>query len=87
MEPKPPWPRLVVGFAAETGDLEAKARDKLRKKGCDWIVANDVALTDVVGGDENAVLVIDSQGVDAWPRAAKSAIARRLAQRIAEALR
>ena len=84
---RPGRPRLVVGFAAETGDLEAKARDKLRRKGCDWIVANNVALTDVVGGDENAVLVIDSQGVDAWPRAAKSAIARRLAQRIAEALR
>ena len=79
-------PRLVIGFAAETGDLEARARDKLRKKGCDWIVANDVSQGGVVGGEDNAVLVIDSQGTDAWPTASKTAIARRLAQRIAEAL-
>ena len=82
----PGRPRLVVGFAAETGDLEAKARDKLARKGCDWIVANDVGQDGVVGGEENTVLVIDSQGTDAWPRASKSAIARRLAERIAGAL-
>ena len=79
-------PRLVIGFAAETSELEARARDKLRKKGCDWIVANDVSQGGVVGGEDNAVLVIDSQGTDAWPTASKTAIARRLAQRIAEAL-
>ena len=79
-------PRLVIGFAAETSELEARARDKLRKKGCDWIVANDVSQGGVVGGEDNAVLVIDSQGTDAWPTASKMAIARRLAQRIAEAL-
>ena len=82
----PRRPRLSVGFAAETGDLEAKARRKLAAKGCDWIVANDVSDASVVGGEDNAVTVIDSQGADAWPRASKTAIARRLARRIAEAL-
>ena len=84
--PGPRRPRLVVGFAAETGDLEAKAKAKLATKGCDWIVANDVSGPGVVGGRDNAVTVIDSQGADAWPRAAKTVIARRLARRIAEAL-
>ena len=79
-------PPLVIGFAAETSELEARARDKLRKKGCDWIVANDVSQGGVVGGEDNAVLVIDSQGTDAWPTMSKAAVARRLAQRIAEAL-
>ncbi len=82
----PSRPRLCIGFAAETGDLLAKARDKLRRKGCDWIVANDVADDGIVGGDQNAVTVIDSQGADAWPRAAKTVVARRLARRIVEAL-
>ena len=85
-QPGPRRPRLVVGFAAETGDLEAKAKAKLASKGCDWIVANDVSGPGVVGGQDNAVTVIDSQGADAWPRAAKTVIARRLASRIAEAL-
>ena len=85
-KPGPHRPRLSVGFAAETGDLEAKARRKLQTKGCDWIVANDVSDPFVVGGADNAVTVIDSQGADAWPRASKVAIARRLARRIAEAL-
>jgi phosphopantothenoylcysteine decarboxylase/phosphopantothenate--cysteine ligase len=84
--PGPQRPRLCIGFAAETGDLEAKAREKLARKGCDWIIANDVLEAGVVGGGENAVIVIDSQGADAWPRSSKTAVARRLAQRIAEAL-
>jgi phosphopantothenoylcysteine decarboxylase/phosphopantothenate--cysteine ligase len=84
--PGPLRPRICVGFAAETGDIEAKAREKLKRKGCDWIVANDVLQDGVVGGDDNAVTVIDSQGADAWPRAPKAAVARRLARRIAEAL-
>ena len=82
----PGRPRLCVGFAAETGELEAKARAKLAAKGCDWIVANDVSDPSVVGGADNAVTVIDSQGADAWPRASKTQVARRLARRIAEAL-
>ena len=85
--PGPSRPRLVVGFAAETGDVEAFARAKLARKGCDWIVANDVSsLEGVIGADENTVLVIDSQGADPWPRASKREVARRLARRIAEAL-
>ena len=83
----PRRPRLCIGFAAETGGLEDKARKKLAAKGCDWIVANDVSDPSVVGGEDNSVTVIDSQGADAWPRASKTAIARRLARRIAEALR
>ncbi len=81
--PGPGRPRLTVGFAAETGDIEAKARDKLKRKGCDWIVANEAG---EAGGDDNAVIVIDRKGADPWPRAAKTDVARRLAQRIAEAL-
>ena len=79
----PNRPALVVGFAAETTDLEANARAKLSRKGCDWIVANDVS-DDVFGADGNAVLLIDADGADAWPRQSKSAIAARLADRIAD---
>ena len=82
----PNRPRLVIGFAAETNDVEAHARAKLARKGCDWIVANDVSQDWVMGGDDNAVLVIDKTGIDRWPRGAKSVVAERLARRIAEAL-
>jgi len=81
----PRRPRLVVGFAAETHDLERHAEDKRRRKGCDWIVANSVAPgTDVMGGRDNAVLLLTAAGAEAWPRLAKEEVARRLAQRIAE---
>ena len=80
-------PGLVVGFAAETDDVIGNARAKLRRKRCDWIVANDVSpATGIMGGDENAVTVIDRAGEEAWPRASKEHVARRLAQRIADAL-
>ena len=82
----PRRPKLVVGFAAETNDVEAHAKAKLKRKGCDWIVANDVSQAGVMGGDENEVLLVDPQGVDRWPRASKADVARRLAQRIAEDL-
>jgi phosphopantothenoylcysteine decarboxylase/phosphopantothenate--cysteine ligase len=82
----PQRPKLVIGFAAETNDVEAHAREKLSRKGCDWIIANDVSQDGVMGGDANTVMVIDSQGVDRWPQVAKSAVADRLARRIAEAL-
>jgi phosphopantothenoylcysteine decarboxylase/phosphopantothenate--cysteine ligase len=82
----PSRPRLVVGFAAETGDLEAKARAKLARKGCDWILANDVGDSAIMGGDHNEVLFIDAGGAELWPRAAKAEVARRLAERIAGAL-
>jgi phosphopantothenoylcysteine decarboxylase / phosphopantothenate---cysteine ligase len=78
-------PKLVVGFAAETDHVEAHARAKIAKKGCDWIVANDVS-GDVMGGAENEVLLITREGAEAWPRMAKEAVARRLAGAIAKAL-
>ena len=80
-------PRLVVGFAAETDDLLAHAQAKRARKGCDWIVANDVSPgTGIMGGAENAVTLITASGVEEWPRLPKDEVARRLAQRIAEAL-
>ena len=82
----PARPKLVVGFAAETDNIEANAKAKLARKGCDWIVANDVADAWVMGGDENAVLLVTKAGVDRWERAAKTDVARRLALKIAEAL-
>jgi phosphopantothenoylcysteine decarboxylase/phosphopantothenate--cysteine ligase len=82
----PNRPRLVVGFAAETGDLEMHARAKLARKGCDWIVANNVADDGIMGGDENEVLLVYPQGLDAWPRISKTEVAGRLADRIAEDL-
>jgi phosphopantothenoylcysteine decarboxylase/phosphopantothenate--cysteine ligase len=79
-------PKLVVGFAAETSDLETHARAKLQRKGCDWIVGNDVSADGIMGGDDNEVLLVYPQGTDRWPRASKTEIARRLAARIAEDL-
>ena len=82
----PGRPRLVVGFAAETNDLEANARAKLERKGCDWIVANDVSEEGIMGGDHNEVLLVTREGTERWARAAKSGVAARLAERIAGAL-
>ena len=80
-------PRLVVGFAAETDDVVAHAVAKRARKGCDWIVANDVSpATGIMGGTENAVVRITAAGEEAWPRMGKDEVARRLAARIAEAL-
>ncbi len=80
-------PPLVVGFAAETQDVVANARAKLARKGCDWIVANDVSPeTGIMGGDENAVTLVTADGDESWPRMAKREVARRLAERIAAAL-
>jgi phosphopantothenoylcysteine decarboxylase/phosphopantothenate--cysteine ligase len=82
-----PRPQLVVGFAAETHDVLAHASEKLRRKGCDWIVANDVGEgSDIMGGAENEVHLVTEAGIETWPRLAKSAVAARLAARIAEAL-
>ncbi len=83
--PGPRRPRLVVGFAAETSDAVASATAKRRAKQADWIVANDVS-GDVMGGDANAVHLVTADGVEDWPRLAKAEVARRLADRIAEAL-
>ncbi|MDE9451267.1 bifunctional phosphopantothenoylcysteine decarboxylase/phosphopantothenate--cysteine ligase CoaBC [Aliiroseovarius sp. Z3] len=80
-------PALVVGFAAETNDVVANATAKRKRKGCDWIVANDVSPeTGIMGGSENAVTLISDQGADDWPRMGKDDVARQLAARIAEAI-
>ncbi|WP_209424906.1 bifunctional phosphopantothenoylcysteine decarboxylase/phosphopantothenate--cysteine ligase CoaBC [Pararhodobacter sp. SW119] len=77
-------PGLVVGFAAETQEVIAHASAKRARKGCDWIVANDVSdATGIMGGTENAVHLITEDGVEDWPRLAKTEVARRLAARIA----
>ncbi len=87
-------PRLVIGFAAETEKLEQNARDKLARKGCDWLLANDVSpATGAFGGDANTMhlFVAEPNGSDVtvehWPRLSKAAIAARLAERIAVALK
>lgn len=80
-------PRLVVGFAAETGDVIAKAKPKLSAKGCDWIVANDVAPgTQTFGGNDNTVHLITADTVESWPLMSKQAVADQLASRIADAI-
>ncbi len=80
-------PGLVVGFAAETENVVAHAEAKRARKGCDWIVANDVSeATGIMGGSENAVHLITEGGVEDWPRLPKAEVARRLAQRIADHL-
>ena len=81
-----PRPKLVVGFAAETDNVEAYAQAKLAKKGCDWIVANDVSIAGTMGGDDNAVSIVTPQGIERWERTAKSDVARKLAARMAEEL-
>jgi phosphopantothenoylcysteine decarboxylase/phosphopantothenate--cysteine ligase len=80
-------PRLVVGFAAETNDVIANAKAKLARKGCDWIVANDVSHEGgVMGGDRNTVHLITAAGVDSWPTQSKQGVAAHLVARIASAL-
>ena len=80
-------PGLVVGFAAETDDVVENATAKRLRKGCDWIVANDVKPeTGIMGGTENAVTLITGDGSETWPRMGKDEVAMRLAQRIAAEL-
>lgn len=84
----PGRPPLVIGFAAETDDVVENAKKKLRTKGCDWIVANDVSTaTGVMGGDCNTVHLVTSDGVEDWPQMAKEEVARRLVERLAALLR
>ena len=78
-------PHLVVGFAAETNDVIEHAKAKLKKKKCDWIVANDVS-GDVMGGDHNAMILVTQDGADAWPRQTKAGAAQQLALKIAQEL-
>ncbi|WP_170762362.1 bifunctional phosphopantothenoylcysteine decarboxylase/phosphopantothenate--cysteine ligase CoaBC [Ruegeria lacuscaerulensis] len=81
-------PALVVGFAAETDNVVDHATAKRARKGCDWIVANDVSpATGIMGGSENAVILISDDGAEEWPRMGKDAVAQRLANKIAGALK
>ena len=80
-------PSLVIGFAAETENVIDHAREKLRRKGCDWMVANDVSpQTGVMGGDRNTVHLVSEAGVESWPQQTKDAVARALISKIAAAL-
>jgi phosphopantothenoylcysteine decarboxylase / phosphopantothenate---cysteine ligase len=84
---EPGRPELVVGFAAETDDVVENATAKRLRKGCDWIVANDVSpQTGIMGGAENAVTLISEDGAESWPRMGKDQVAAKLAAKIAKAL-
>ncbi len=81
-------PALVIGFAAETDDVIANATAKRLRKGCDWIVANDVSpATGIMGGTENDVTLITADNTEDWPRMGKDAVAQRLAQKLVEAIK
>ncbi len=80
-------PKLVIGFAAETEDIVAHATEKLARKGCDWMLANDVSCgTDTFGGDFNEIHLVSKNGVENWPAMSKSGVADQLASRICNAL-
>jgi phosphopantothenoylcysteine decarboxylase / phosphopantothenate---cysteine ligase len=80
-------PKLVIGFAAETDHVIANAKTKLAKKGCDWILANDVSpATGNMGGDNNTVHLVTASTVESWPPQSKEDVARALVERIAVAL-
>jgi len=86
-QPGPHRPRLVIGFAAETERVVEHATEKRRRKGCDWIVANDVSPeTGIMGGSTNQIHLVTEAETEAWPRMPKTEVATRLAQRIAAAL-
>lgn len=82
----PRRPKLLIGFAAETENVLENAKAKLARKGCDWIVANDVS-GDVMGGAANTVHVVTRDGVESWARMAKGEVAEGLAERVLETLK
>jgi phosphopantothenoylcysteine decarboxylase / phosphopantothenate---cysteine ligase len=80
-------PKLVIGFAAETENVIDHAKAKLKRKGCDWILANDVSpQTGIMGGDRNTVHLVTASGVESWPTQGKDEVARMLIARVASAL-
>ncbi len=86
-QPGPERPSLVIGFAAETEKVVEQGRAKLARKGCDWILANDVAPgTATFGGDDNLIHLITAASVDDWPRMSKAEVAERLCREIAATL-
>ena len=83
-------PKLVVGFAAETEQVLDNAKEKRKRKGADWIVANDVSSTNgkgVMGGERNAVHIVTAKTVESLPEMAKDDVAQALVERIANALK
>jgi phosphopantothenoylcysteine decarboxylase/phosphopantothenate--cysteine ligase len=78
-------PGLLIGFAAETSNVIEHATAKRARKGCDWIVANDVS-GDVMGGDSNSIHIVTATGIESWDRLPKAEVARRLAEKIANAI-
>jgi phosphopantothenoylcysteine decarboxylase/phosphopantothenate--cysteine ligase len=81
-------PALVIGFAAETDNVTEHARAKYERKGCDWLLANDVsAKTGTFGGDSNAIVFFDDQGHHEWPQMSKAEVGQKLANRIASFLK
>lgn len=77
-------PKLVIGFAAETENVAANAKDKLARKGCDWILANDVSpQTGIMGGDSNTIVLITAKSIELWPPQTKQDVAAMLIARIA----
>jgi phosphopantothenoylcysteine decarboxylase/phosphopantothenate--cysteine ligase len=77
-------PKLVIGFAAETENVAANAKAKLVRKGCDWILANDVSpQTGIMGGDSNTIQLVTVKGIETWPTQTKQAVAAMLIARIA----
>ena len=80
-------PKLVIGFAAETENVVANAKAKLARKGCDWILANDVSpATGIMGGDRNTIELVTADGIEPWPPQSKEEAAAMLIARIAEAV-
>jgi phosphopantothenoylcysteine decarboxylase/phosphopantothenate--cysteine ligase len=80
-------PKLVIGFAAETENITANAKAKLIKKGCDWILANDVSpQSGVMGGDRNAITLVTAAGAETWPPQSKEEVASQLVAHISQAL-
>jgi phosphopantothenoylcysteine decarboxylase/phosphopantothenate--cysteine ligase len=81
-------PKLVIGFAAETENVVANAKAKLARKGCDWILANDVSpRTGIMGGDSNTIQLVTADATEPWPSQSKEAVAAMLIARIATALK
>jgi phosphopantothenoylcysteine decarboxylase/phosphopantothenate--cysteine ligase len=77
----------VIGFAAETEHIAANAKAKLAKKGCDWIIANDVSpQSGVMGGDRNMITLVQASGMETWPPQSKEEVASRLVAHISQAL-
>ena len=92
LQPRIKRPQLVIGFAAETDDVLKNAQAKLKKKGADFIVANDVGPSGtssggVMGGDRNRVKIVSRTGVEEWPEMGKDEVAARLADLVAGRLR